>query len=151
MMRDTGAGVEYESAYDGYAALCHAALGASQDALDTAQRATRTAAGDGPYCMSVVTGCLRARVLRMAGGVDNAEELAAQVAATLEAIACAEMESCRPLILLERAGLHHLTGDADATARDLGEASDLFRRMGVSGWDDYARSIASGAAGDPSA
>jgi tetratricopeptide (TPR) repeat protein len=146
LMRDTGAGVEYESAYDGYTALCLAALGERQDALDTAQRATRTAAGDGPYFMSVVTGCLRARVLRMVGGVDHAEELEAQVADTLQAIARAEMESWRPLILLERAGLHQLTGDTDATARGLGEACDLFRGMGVTGWDAYARSIASGAA-----
>ncbi len=151
LMRYTGTGVEYESAYDGYTALCLAALGARQDALDTAERATRTAAGDGPGVMSVGTGCLRARVLRMVGGADQAEELEAQIADTLEAIACAEMESWRPLILLERAGLHQLTGDGDATARDLGEASDLFRSMGVSGWNDYARSIASGAAGHPSA
>ena len=86
---------------------------------------------------------LRARVLRMVGGVDHAEELEAQVADTLEAIGRAEMESWRPLILLERGGLHQLTGHADGAARDLGEAADLFRRMGVSGWDEYARSIAS--------
>jgi class 3 adenylate cyclase len=133
VMRETGAGVEYESLYHGYAALCLAALGEDQEALERAERATRTAADDGPYCLSVQTGCLRARVLRMVGGVERAEELAAQVVDTLEAIACAEMESWRPLILLERAGLHQLTGDADAAARDLGEASELFH--------EYARSI----------
>jgi hypothetical protein len=46
-----------------------------------------------------------------------------------------------PLLLLERAGLARLRGDADGTARDLAEARRLFAQMGVTGWDDYARSI----------
>ncbi len=42
---------------------------------------------------------------------------------------------------LERAGLARLRGDVDAMARDLAEARRLFAEMGVTGWDDYARSI----------
>jgi hypothetical protein len=45
------------------------------------------------------------------------------------------------LVLLERAGLARLRGDADGMARDLAEARRLFAQMGASGWDDYARSI----------
>jgi hypothetical protein len=44
-------------------------------------------------------------------------------------------------VLLERAGLARLRGDPDGMARDLGEARRLFAEMGVTGWDDYARSI----------
>ena len=44
-------------------------------------------------------------------------------------------------LLLERAGLARLRGDTDAMARDLVEARRLFAEMGVTGWDDYARSI----------
>ena len=46
-----------------------------------------------------------------------------------------------PLILLERAGLARMRGDADGMARDLAEASLLFAPMGITGWDAYARSI----------
>jgi hypothetical protein len=46
-----------------------------------------------------------------------------------------------PMLLLERAGLARLRGDADGMARDLAEARRLFVQMGVTGWDDYARSI----------
>ena len=51
------------------------------------------------------------------------------------------MKGVLPLVLLERAGLARLRGDADAMARDPAEARRLFAEMGVSGWDDYARSI----------
>ena len=46
-----------------------------------------------------------------------------------------------PLVLLERAGLARMRGDADGMARDLAEAPRLFAKMGATGWDDYARSI----------
>jgi len=45
------------------------------------------------------------------------------------------------MLLLERAGLGRMRGDTDGMARDLAEARRLFAQMGVSGWDDYARSI----------
>jgi class 3 adenylate cyclase len=38
-------------------------------------------------------------------------------------------------------GLNFSVRDTDGTARDLAEARRLFAEMGVSGWDDYARSI----------
>jgi hypothetical protein len=44
------------------------------------------------------------------------------------------MKSFFPLILLERAGLARLRGDADGMARDLAEARRLFAEMGVTGW-----------------
>ena len=50
------------------------------------------------------------------------------------------MKGMLPLILLERAGLARLRGDADGMARDLAEARRLFTQLGA-GWDDYARSI----------
>ena len=37
-----------------------------------------------------------------------------------------------------------LCGDTDGLARDLAEARRLFAEMGVTGWDDYARSIEGG-------
>jgi hypothetical protein len=52
-----------------------------------------------------------------------------------------DMKGVLPLVLLERAGLARLRGDADAIARDLAEARRLFAEMGATGWDDYARSI----------
>ena len=45
------------------------------------------------------------------------------------------------MLLLERAGLAKLRGDPDGMKRDLAEARRLFADMGVTGWDDYARSI----------
>ena len=34
-----------------------------------------------------------------------------------------------------------LQGDDDAMARDLADARQRFSEIGVTGWDDYARSI----------
>ena len=45
------------------------------------------------------------------------------------------------MLLLERAGLAKLRGDLDGMRRDLTEARRLFAEMGVTGWNDYARSI----------
>ena len=44
-------------------------------------------------------------------------------------------------MLLERAALARLGGDTDGMDNDLSEARRLFARTGVTGWDDYARSI----------
>jgi hypothetical protein len=41
---------------------------------------------------------------------------------------------------VERAGFARLRGNADGMARDLAEAGRLLAEMGVTGWDDYARS-----------
>ncbi len=66
---------------------------------------------------------------------------ARQIAETLGLIQRTEANGWLPQILLERAGLARLRGDADAMARDLAEARRLFAQMGVTGWDAYARSI----------
>ena len=82
-----------------------------------------------------------ARVLRMIGGPEDQIDLEAQIAEAFDLFQRADMKSWFPLILLERAGFARLRGDADAMARDLAEARRLFAEMGVTGWDDYARSI----------
>ena len=46
-----------------------------------------------------------------------------------------------PLVLLEQAGLARMRADHDGMARRLAEARRLFNEMGVTGWDEYARSI----------
>ena len=86
-------------------------------------------------------GALAARVLRMIGGVQQQDELEAQIAETLDLTQRTDMKGILPLVLLERAGLARMRGDADGMARDLAEARRLFAEMGVTGWDDYARSI----------
>lgn len=68
-------------------------------------------------------------------------ELPAQIAETLELVQRTDTKGWLPLVLLERAGLARLRGDADAMARDLAEARRLFAQMGASGRDEYARSI----------
>jgi hypothetical protein len=60
---------------------------------------------------------------------------------TLEVLHRAEAKAWLPLLLLERAGLARLRGQADGMARDLAEARRLFAEMGVTGWNEYARSI----------
>ena len=88
-----------------------------------------------------MSGVLRTRVLRMLGAPQHQGELEAQIAETLGLIQRTEANGWLPLVLLERAGLARLRGDADAMACDLTEARRLFAQMGVTGWDDYARSI----------
>jgi hypothetical protein len=80
-------------------------------------------------------------VLRTVGGSEQEDELDAQIVETLEVIERTELRGLLPRILLECAGLARLRGDVDALARDLAEARRLFAEMGVTGWDDYARSI----------
>ena len=77
----------------------------------------------------------------MIGGRQHQRELEAQIVETLELIQRTDMKAWLPLLLLERAGLARMRGDADGMARDLAEARRLFAEMGVTGWDDYARSI----------
>ena len=86
-------------------------------------------------------GSLAARVLRMAGGVQHEDELVARIAVTLDLIRDCDMTGILPLVLLERAGLARMRGDADGMERDQAEARRLFAQMGASGWDDYAGSI----------
>jgi hypothetical protein len=77
----------------------------------------------------------------MIGGPPRHSELEAQIAEALELYRRADMKSWIPPLLLERAGLARLRGDADGMARDLAEARRMFAEMGVTGWDAYAKSI----------
>ena len=88
-----------------------------------------------------VMGGFRARVLRMLGEVDFQHELDAQISESMAIQAKADWPGWMPSLLLERAGLAKLRGDMDGMKRDLAEARRLFADMGVTGWDDYARSI----------
>jgi len=102
------------------------------------QRIAATGAGGGGEWGSVIH---RARVLRMIGGPQHQHELEAQVAEAFDLFQRADMKAWFPLVLIERAGLARLRGDADGMTRDLAEARRLFAEMGVTGWDAYARSI----------
>ncbi len=82
----------------------------------------------------------------MVGGLEQQGELEAQIAATLELIQRTDAQGWLPFVLLERAGLARMRGDADGMARDLAEARRLFAQMGATGWDDYAKSIEAGEA-----
>ena len=77
----------------------------------------------------------------MLGGEAHQDEFEAQIAETLAMIQRTDANGWLPQILLERAGLARLREDTDGMARDLAEARRLFAQMGVTGWDDYARSI----------
>ena len=76
------------------------------------------------------------------GGPDQQDELQAQIDDTHALLVDrGEFGSFLPHILLERAGLARMQGDDDAMARDLADARQRFSEIGVTGWDDYARSI----------
>jgi adenylate cyclase len=142
----TGAGTEWSNVINGYQALCWAGMGDHERSLDLALRAMEQARANALDLVRAIHGTLRARVLRMIGGPQHQRELEAQIAETLDLIQRTDMKSWLPLLLLERAGLARLRGDADGMARDLAEARRLFAQMGVTGWDDYARSIEAGVA-----
>ncbi|MGH7924819.1 MAG: ATP-binding protein, partial [Candidatus Binatus sp.] len=133
----TGAGAEWSVFIDAHQALCLAGLGERERSLDLAHRSVELPSND----LTLSLGFLRARVLRMIGGVQELDALEAEIVGTLELIHRGEAKGWLPLILLERAGLARLRGDADGMARDMAEARRLFAEMGVTGWDDYARSI----------
>jgi class 3 adenylate cyclase len=133
----TGAGGEWSLFVDPHQALCLAGMGERERALNLARGSAERALTD--TARSV--GFLRARVLRLVNGAAHLDELEAQIAETLEVLQRNDAKGWLPLPLLERAGLARLRGDMDGMVRDLAEARRLFAEMGVSGWDDYARSI----------
>ena len=137
----TGAGREWNNAIDGFQALCRAGMGDPERSLGLARTGVEQARANALDLLRVTQGVLGARVLRMVGGLQHQGELEAQIAETLDVIQRTGGKRWLPLILLERAGLARLRGDADGMARDLAEARALFAQMGVTGWDDYARSI----------
>jgi len=124
-------------AIDGIWALCLAGLGDMERSLTLARRGIAGFSDS----TSLFFGVSHARALRAAGGLRCEAELEAVIARVFAGMQRAETTGWLPLILLERAGLARLRGDADRLARDLAEARRLFAQMGVTGWDDYARSI----------
>ena len=144
----SGAGREWSMMTDGCQALCRAGMADRERSLALAQRGVEQTRAYQLDLPRIFQGLLRARVLRMVGGVQHQGELEAQIAETLELIQRVDAQGWLPLVLLERAGLARLRADADGMARDLAEARRFFAEMGVTGWDDYARfrSTSSGAA-----
>jgi class 3 adenylate cyclase len=132
----TGAGAEWGVLVYSHQALCLAELGKREQSLDLVRRTRELTI---PLARSI--GFLRARVLRIVNGAQHLHELEAEIVETLEALNSAGAKGWLPLLLLERAGLARLRGNADSMARDLAEARRLFAEMGVTGWNEYARSI----------
>jgi class 3 adenylate cyclase/tetratricopeptide (TPR) repeat protein len=132
----TGAGAEWAVLVYAHQALCLAELGEREQSLDLV-RSTRALTI--PLARSI--GFLRARVMRIVNGAQDLDALELEIAETLEVLHRAEAKAWLPLLLLERAGLARLRGQADGMARDLAEARRLFAEMGVTGWNEYARSI----------
>ena len=86
-------------------------------------------------------GFMSARALRMGGGLEVLDELEALIAQTWAIQQRLDAKGWMPLLLMERAGLAKLRGDTDGMKRDLAEVRSRFAEMGVTGWNDYARSI----------
>ena len=135
----TGAGGEWSLFIDPHQALCLAGMGQRERSLDLVRSSAELASTD----TARAVGFLRARVLRMVNGATHLDQLEAQIADTLEVLQRNDAKGWLPLLLLERAGLARLRRDVDGMARDMTEARRLFAEMGVTGWDDYARSIES--------
>lgn len=131
----TGAGAEWSVLVDAFQALCLAGMGERERSLDLVRRSSRGTA----TAPRAFVGFVRAHALRLINGAED--ELEAEIAGTLAILERLELTGVMPLLLLERAGLARLRGDSDSMARDLTEARRLFAQMGVTGWDDYARSI----------
>ena len=132
----TGAGAEWAVLVYAHQALCLAELGERKKSLDLVRRTRELTI---PLARSI--GFLRARVMRIVNGAQDLDALEAEIVETLEVLHRAEAKGWLPLLLLERAGLARLRGEADGMARDMAEARRLFAEMGVTGWNEYARSI----------
>ena len=138
---ETGAGSEWNMFTDGVQALCWAGIGNGEQSLVLAQSGIARARANELAFPQLINGIFRARVLRSVGGPRHLHDLEAQIAEMIELIQRTDAKSFLPLALLERAGLARLRGDPGAMTRDLATARDLFAETGVSGWNDYARSI----------
>jgi hypothetical protein len=136
-LSSTGAGGEWSGFVDAFQALCLAGMGERQRSLDLAHRCGEQATNDTARPGRVVRAC----VLRMVSGSQHLDELEAQIVETLEVLLRTDAKGLLPVLLLERAGLARLRGDTQGMARDLTEARSLFAQMGVTGWDEYGRSI----------
>ena len=137
----SGAGSEWINVVEPHLAVCLAGVGDREQSLSLARRSVEKARADDLGLIQSFNGTLRARVLRTIGGAQHRDELEAQIIEVLDLIERRELEGLLPHILLERAGLAGMRGDAEAKARDLARARSLFAAMGVTGWEDYASSI----------
>lgn len=137
IIAETGAGGEWTGVIDSNWSLCLAALGDGERSVALA----RSGIVKTSVTNRMLFGSTQARALRAAGGPLCEVELDAHIASTLAEMQCTDAMGWLPLLLLERAGLARMRGDADGMARDLAEARRLFSEMGVTGWDAYARSI----------
>jgi len=137
----TGAGGEWGIVIDGYQALCWAGMGGAEQSVPLARQCVERARAGALDIQRLVQGAFLARVLRMIGGRQHHGELEALIVETLELIERTRMKGWLPFVLLERAGLARMRDDTGGMARDLAEARRLFAEMGVTGWDEYARSI----------
>ena len=137
IIAETGAGAEWQGSIDCIQSLCLASLGDDERAVALARRS----AGAPSAGLRMMIGSIQARALRVAGGLQCEAELDAHISTTLALMQEAESMGWLHLLLLERAGLARLRGDSGGMARDLAEARRLFKEIGVTGWDAYARSI----------
>lgn len=137
IIAETGAGGEWSSNVDSHWALCLAALGDGERSLALA----RSGIAKSSTANIMLFGVPQARALRTAGGPQCEAELEAHIATTLAEMQRSDAMGWLPLLLLERAGLARMRGDADGMARDLAEARRLLAETGVTGWNAYARSI----------
>jgi class 3 adenylate cyclase/tetratricopeptide (TPR) repeat protein len=140
IVEGASAALEWGPIARGHGALCEAALG-RVEALDHARTAVDELRVAGTLMPQVIVMALHARVLRLVGGPEHAAELESVIAETLTVCEQSDAHGYRPLLLLERAGLARLRGDGPGMAHDLAEARRLFTAMGVTGWEDYTRSI----------
>jgi class 3 adenylate cyclase/tetratricopeptide (TPR) repeat protein len=137
----TGAGREWATLFPGFQALCWAGMNRRDSSLELATRGADQARAEKLLTPWIINCSLRARVLRMIGGVPQQGALEAQIAEALELIQRQGAKGLLPQVLLERAGLARMRGDADGLARDLAKARRVFAEMGVTGWDEYASTI----------
>jgi hypothetical protein len=137
----SGTGREWATHFDGFQALCWAGMNDHERSPALASRGVKEARASDLMLPWLMSGVLRARVLRMLGVPEHHTQLEAQIRETLGMIQQSEAHGWLPLILLERAGLARLQGERDRMASDLTEARRLFAEMRVTGWDAYAASI----------
>ena len=136
LLEESGAGAEWRFFIEAWDALCLAKLGERAAAVELATRCSARAAGVDVSHLYVL-----ARALREVGGLAYEGAIDSALARNLKEVERCEYQGILPIVLLERASLARLRGDSPATARDLAEARRLFAESGVTGWDDYARSI----------
>jgi class 3 adenylate cyclase/tetratricopeptide (TPR) repeat protein len=141
LIAETGAGIEWTMFLDGLQALCQAGMGAREQSLTLARRGVERARNQALDNVRMLQGLFCARVLRTVGGPECYAELQARIEETLEVVQRTRAKGFLPMLLLERAGLARLRDDTAGMARDLATARGALAQMGITGWEDYARSI----------